>query len=443
MARNITIAGVVVDLIAESGQYITELRRTNQATRQWSRNVSRSFDNAAKNMAAMAAGYLTVSAAIGAMKKSMADAREIETMARLAQTSVEDFQAMAYAVGTVGISAEKLGDMTKDVNEKLGEFIDTGGGGFKDFFEQVAPQVGLTAKELQNLSGPEVLLRMQQAMEAANVPLKQQSFYLESVANDATLLIPLLQNGGEAYYKLAQEAKDANLILSETDISAIRESDKILKEFGKRISTSFAKGVAGAAEQIKWLGEFTGAVFEYIGTRLDAMNDAPKTLEGMIERQAQLQEELDQVSASINQLDQNTGAYHHDSRLAALTAQAQVLKDKIKEVQEQRWSFDITPPEQPALPDFSSVENPAIPGLQVDSRSTGKTLDTLKKARDTAIEAACQEEDAFRQSNQHILDNLQNRLGTEQELLRQSHINTLNAIQNLTLGGRAGQGGRV
>ncbi len=343
----------------------------------------------------MAAGYLTVSTAIGAMKKSMANAREIENMARLAQMSVGEFQALAYAADTVGVSAEKLGDMTKDVNEKLGEFIDTGGGGFKDFFEQVAPKVGLTAKELQNLSGPEVLLRMQQAMEAANVPLKQQSFYLESVANDATLLIPLLQNGGEAYYRLAQEAEDANLILSKTDISSIRESNKILSEFGKRISTSFAKGVAGAAEQIKWLGEFAGSVFEYIGTKLDAMNDAPKTLAGMIEKQAQLQEELDQVNASINLLDSNKGAYNRDSRLAALTAQAQVLKDKITEIQEQRWSFDLSPPGQPKLPDLSLPDSQMIPGLQVNQKETQKAQNAIQKANRAAIEAVQREEETF------------------------------------------------
>ena len=74
---------------------------------------------------------------------------------------LRSFQAAAYAVERYGVTAEQLGDMSKDVADKLGEFIATGGGEFKDFFEQVAPKVGLTADQLQGLSGPQVLVSRQ------------------------------------------------------------------------------------------------------------------------------------------------------------------------------------------------------------------------------------------------------------------------------------------
>ena len=224
------VGSLVVDLIAESAKYIEELKKANQQTGKFARDVSKSMNRLATTVAGMAAGYLSLSAVIDSANRSMANAKELENMARLAGQSVEEFQATAYAVDSVGISAEQLGDISKDVSDKLGDFAATGGGEFADFFENVAPQVGLTSSELMKLSGPEVLLAVQKAMEDANVPMKEQIFYLESIANDASLLIPLLENNGRAMGELEGRYRDMNVALSETDISALREMEKAFKD---------------------------------------------------------------------------------------------------------------------------------------------------------------------------------------------------------------------
>ncbi|PJE80695.1 hypothetical protein CI610_00356 [invertebrate metagenome] len=416
MARNITIAGVVVDLKAESAQYVRELKKTNRLSRKWSKDVSRSFDRAKRNFAGAAAGILSASALVAGFRGATRTAREMENMARLAQMSVEDFQAAAFAADRFGVSAEKLGDMTKDVNEKLGEFIDTGGGGFKDFFDQVAPKVGLTAEELQHLSGPEVLLRMKKAMDDANVPLKQQSFYLEAVANDATLLIPMLENGGEAYRTLTEEARQANIVLSQTDLTAIRESDKILSTFGKRISTSFAKGVAGAATQIKWLAEVTGSLMESIGALYDARNDIPHTLDGIIEKEAQLNEQLQDVRKSLELLEGNGSAYNGRSRLAALNAQARTLTTQIEQLRNRRaeLNLDVNITGQPELPDFNEG------GEVRDSPAP-----VVKKAR--------KEAEAIQAANQKIFDSLTRSLESAKEHINKVYREQVDQIGQLNL----------
>ena len=293
------VGTLVVDLIAESAQYIAELRRANQQTSRFARDVSRSMKSLAGNVAGLAAGYLGLSAVIGKANQAMANAREIETMARLAGQSVEDFQAAAYATDRYGVSAEKLGDISKDVSDKLGDFIATGGGEMKDFFEIVAPQVGLTAQELQHLSGPEVLLRMKAAMDQANIPMKQQIFYLEGIANDASLLIPLLENSGEQYHALAKEARDLNVILSEQDISNLREMDRQLQQVSARLESSFAQAVVGASEQIDWLTDQLATAVTWWGTFFDSMNDEPGTIDGLVEKMVDLQDELDELQDKI------------------------------------------------------------------------------------------------------------------------------------------------
>ncbi len=224
------IGSLVVDLIAESAQYIAGLQQANQATQQWSQRVTRSFSSATKSIAGMAAGYLGASIAIDQFNQSMTKAKDIENLSRLAGQSADEFQATAYAVEKYGVSMEQLGDISKDTSDKLGDFIATGGGEFKDFFEQIAPQVGLTAEELQYLSGPEVLQAVKDAMDQANIPMKQQIFYLESIANDASKLIPVLENQGRVMHDNIKEYEDMNTAMSETDIQALRDMEEALKQ---------------------------------------------------------------------------------------------------------------------------------------------------------------------------------------------------------------------
>ena len=416
MARNLRIASVVVDLVANSARYIAGLRDANRDTRRYTRSMQRSFNDLSRNIAGMAAGYLGFAAAIGQFNKALANAKEIEIMARLAGQSVEDFQAAAYATNQFGINAEKLGDISKDVQDKLGDFIATGGGEFKDFFEQVAPKVGLTADQLQGLSGPDVLLRVKKAMEDANIPMKQQVFYLEAIANDASKLIPLLEDNGAAYYRLAEEAKNANVIMSQADISALRESEKVISRVSQQISTSFAKGVAGAAEQIEWLGEVISDALEYWGTQFDSWSKNPKTMAGLIERGAELQEELDHVLASIELLENNKGSYNRASRLAALNAQAVTLREEINALANQRWDMEAK---------LQLPEQPVVSSQPVSHGASGTGNPVVVKAKKDA--------DAIIAENQRILDSLTRQYATQEQLINQNYLKQVEQINALVL----------
>lgn len=183
---------------------------------------------------------ITGAAAIGALGVGMAaliqhsasNAKEMKNLANIAGEGFEQFQALSFAVNKVGISSEQLADISKDTLEKLGEFTATGGGGFKDFFEQVAPKVGITAKSLQHLSGPQVLIRVKKAMDDANISAQQQSFYLESIASDTTALIPLLANNARGMQEQAKRAHELGLVLSEVDATSLIEAGKAATEFG-------------------------------------------------------------------------------------------------------------------------------------------------------------------------------------------------------------------
>ena len=423
MARAMQIGSLVVDLIAESAQYIAELQKANRETRKWSRDVSRSFSNLASGIAAAAAGYLSLSAAISTANQLMADAKEIENMARLAGLSVEEFQAATYAVDQYGISAEKLGDIGKDVSDKLGDFIATGGGEFADFFEKVAPKVGLTAEELQHLSGPEVLQAVKNAMDQANIPMKQQIFYLESIANDASLLIPLLKDGGQAYRELTQEAHDLNIVMSDQDISNLREMDKLFSQVSKQLQTSFAQAVTGASEQIIWLTDVISKSVRGWGILFDSFSDKPKLL-------VNVRNEIDDTREAIEELKGSLGSYKKHggggigSLFDSLLGDVKGREDILKEIEA------LEALEKELMQRYTELYQAANQSIEIPEQPTIKLLSNESF---DPVEAANKEAEAIISANQRVLDSLATDLASQEELIWSTYTERINAINDLVL----------
>jgi len=146
--------------------------------------------------------------------------REAEAMATAAGMTAEEFKKMSFVMGTVGISGEKFGDIMKDTQEKIGDFLNTGGGGFQDFADAMGytkDQAAEVAKEFSNLSGDQVLQQMVDRMQAAGVTSQQMSHALEGMASDTTRLIPLLKNGGIEAERLGDAFDSINIPLSEDE----------------------------------------------------------------------------------------------------------------------------------------------------------------------------------------------------------------------------------
>lgn len=211
-----------------------------------------------KKAAATAAAVAGVAASFAVIAKSAIDtAKELDSQAQLAGIGVEQFQALSYAFGEFNISQEKFADISKDVQDKLGDFLATGAGPFADFFENIAPKVGLTADALKDLSSTDVLIAVKKAMDDANVSAKEQVFYMEAIANDATLLIPALEDNGEAIRNLAEEYTDLNLAISETDINKVKDlSDEMARleaasaKLKFNLAAAFVEPLADIAEAI-------------------------------------------------------------------------------------------------------------------------------------------------------------------------------------------------
>lgn len=191
------------------------------------------------------------------MAKSAGDtAREIQNLAAVSGTGVVEFQKLAAAGKTVGIEQEKLADIFKDVNDKFGDFMATGAGPLADFFENIAPAVGVTADQFARLSGPEALQLYVSSLERAGVSQQQMTFYMEALASDATALVPLLAANGAAMKRFGEEAETAGRIMSRETVAAGVELDRKLTELTDKLQTQAKIAVIDYADEILAAAEF-------------------------------------------------------------------------------------------------------------------------------------------------------------------------------------------
>jgi len=196
-------------------------------------NLIKGFGKDAAAAASKIAAITTAAAAAGGALTAMAsnsakNARELRTLAQLSNTSSQEFQNLAMGAKSVGIEQEKLGDIYKDTQDKIGDFIANGGGPLADFFDNIGPKVGVASDQFKNLSGPDALGLYVSSLEKANLSQSEMVFYMEAIASDSAALLPLLQNNASGMSKIAQEARDLGVALSDTDIAQLDKMQQTL-----------------------------------------------------------------------------------------------------------------------------------------------------------------------------------------------------------------------
>ncbi len=219
------LAQAQIILTADTARFTQEITNARNLSVNSFDDIQRSAKEMAKvGMMGVVAGATAATTAIAAMTVEQVKlANELAKTAQVANTSVTAIQKYTFAAKAAGIEQDKLGDIFKDVQDKVGDFLSTGGGELQDFFKNVAPQAHLTADALRRLSGPEALQAMYDAMEKAKLSQSEMVFYMEGIADEASSLIPLLRDGGAGFKLWANAAENAGAVMDEKTIRASKE----------------------------------------------------------------------------------------------------------------------------------------------------------------------------------------------------------------------------
>ncbi|MDU4255582.1 hypothetical protein [Pseudomonas sp.] len=231
---------------------------TNQAFDQVDGRL-KGLSTLAKSAGAAIAASLSVGVFASWAKETASASTEMARFAQLSGSSVEEFQAWTFAAKRVGLEQDKIGDIFKDVQDKVGDFLQTGGGELKDFFTNVAPLAGVTAEQFRNLSGPDALQLFVSTLEQANLSQSEMVFYLEGIANDASLLLPLLRGNAEGFKSLREQALDLGLVLDSKTTVQLAEFNANLTTLDS-VSDGASKQIAG--ELAPTLSELTGLMVD-------------------------------------------------------------------------------------------------------------------------------------------------------------------------------------
>ena len=180
-------------------------------------------------------------------------AKELDNLSRMAGVGVERFQELAFASRTVGIEQEKLADILKDVNDKFGDYAVTGAGPLVDFFDNIAPKVGITQKAFEGLSSDKALGLYIKTLQEAGVNQQEMTFYMEALASDATALTPLFYNNAAAMDEMALSARDLGVVMDQSMIQGAVEMrdrwDQVLSAMSTKFNT-FALGVVNGFDML-------------------------------------------------------------------------------------------------------------------------------------------------------------------------------------------------
>ncbi|PHS21822.1 MAG: hypothetical protein COA84_14935 [Robiginitomaculum sp.] len=433
---------LIVQLSADTAQLDTALTDTDNKLDKLGGTTTKTDGKLSKftSVAKGAAVALTAAAVAAAalITETVQYAKELTIATKRNGENIEKMQAWAFAANTVGVSLEKLGDIGKDTNEKVSEFIATGGGGFQDF----ADVMGLTgvearalAKDFEEMSGTDVLQEMVRRMEEGGISAGQMSFALEGMASDTTDLIPLLKDGSSALKALTDDFDAMNVALTQEDINKITAVGIEFDKMTAKLSGESRQAVADYAEEIaraiKVTTEFlvtTGNVFSLIATgwgnileisqaAVTDMVNGTDTLTGVLQERAKLttdvinklKEDVKKGAESIGKdlviptiADEDSaissgGDDEDNPTIKKINREIEAIKDRFKTEQELLLKkFD----EENALFDVE-IENIAERDelkLQLLQEFEENTAAIKQKARDKEAEALKKEEAAARKA---------------------------------------------
>lgn len=449
---NTTIGALSVKVTADS----SGLKRGIKEAQSSLSGARKSLNDNAKTFAKWGAAGTAAAVAIGAaIFKMQADSvRDLKNLAFAANETVASFQQGAFAAKQFGIENEKYGDILKDVNDRVGDFLTTGGGPMKDFFEQVAPKIGITADAFRGLSGQDALGLFVKSLQDANLSQEEMTFYMEAMASDSTRLIPLFQDNAKALGEMTKQAEALGIGLNAVEVEQLEQASKaldnvagVMDSISKDIAAEFAPIVKVLADQFigaAVAGEGFGneiklasdVAINAIGFIMDAVEGVKRTFQvlgrgvalvalGIQEAMLTASEfivnrPVEAVNELIEAFNRVLSIVGTEIEPVAITSLGESIREELGLI---RSAIDF------GIGDVQDILNAPMPseGLKYaveEARTAAAEIARIKedsKAGATKEEQDEEEGKAAQVSEESaaILEELQNRYATEKELLQQ------------------------
>ena len=286
-------------------------------------------------LGAVAAGGLAL------MKQTIETTKQTVAYSNALGVSTEALTQFQYAAESVGIGADKVGDIMKDTAEKIGDAFRNNAGEAKEALESM----GLSVERLARLSPDQQLFAIAQGLDAVGTQGEKVQI-LEAIANDASLLLPLLDDGAKGLREMATRADELGVTLTRVEAEKIMQAEESIRElsgswtgFSQMLTADFAPAISAALNALAYgvpvAVDAAGNAIDWlynlinpsdIGGHIDEMDK-------LVERRANLMRQLDDARAM--QLTDMTARLESDLdktelQISALEQRARILADNKK-----------------------------------------------------------------------------------------------------------------
>ena len=189
-------------------------------------NIKKNFEGLGPLIAGAVAG-LSVAGILGGVKQLSAVARTLENASKSLGIGVNTLSQYQYAFKQLNLDGDKVVDMFKDINERVSEFANTGGGELADILKRT----NLNINELINLSPDQQLLKIYDALEdIEGITQAEITAYLEQLVSDAAILQPLLADGATELKRFREEGEALGVTLDQLEVDRLIQVDEEIRQ---------------------------------------------------------------------------------------------------------------------------------------------------------------------------------------------------------------------
>ncbi|MGZ0500563.1 phage tail tape measure protein [Citrobacter freundii] len=243
-----SLGTLTIDLIAKVGGFVGGLSQAERASQKWRKQVQED----AKSVAVAFTGAATAAsaAAIGVgvagynlLKNTSRQITESDRWAKSLNMSTQSLLAWQYAAEKAGVSSDQMADIFKDIGDKIGDSVLNKSGEAVDALDAL----GLSAKKLSSESPDKQLLAISDALSKIKTNAEKTTI-LESLGNDLSKLLPLLDQGGDKLQKYMKAAKEFGVAPDDTDIESLVKVNSIFEDMENQVKGVKIELSAGLAK---------------------------------------------------------------------------------------------------------------------------------------------------------------------------------------------------
>ncbi|EAO9464975.1 phage tail tape measure protein [Salmonella enterica] len=231
-----SLGTLTIDLVAKVGGFVSGLSQAERASQKWRKQVKDDAKAAAVAFTGFATAASAAALSVGVagynlLKNTSKQITESDRWAKSLNMSTQSLLSWQYAAEKAGVSGDQMADIFKDIGDKIGDAVLNKSGEAVDALDAL----GLSAKKLSGESPDKQLLAISDALSKIKTNAEKTTI-LESLGNDLSKLLPLLDQGGDKLQKYLKGAKDFGVAPDDADIESLVKVNSIFEDMETQIN---------------------------------------------------------------------------------------------------------------------------------------------------------------------------------------------------------------